>query len=506
MKRILLDTNIIIHRESGSTKRQDIGVLFNWLDKLHFVKCIHPLTIREIRGHRDKKIVESFNAKLLSYNELKTTAPDTPEIARIRSGDATANSETDTSILNELFSRRVDYLVTEDRGIHRKSKVLGIDSLVFTIDGFLEKVTAENPALVAYEVLAVEQQFFGNLNLRDSFFDSFMRDYPGFTEWFNRKADEQAYICQSNDGEMQAFLYLKQEYENEPYADIDPPLRPLKRLKIGTFKVTLNGHKLGERFLKIVFDNAVATNSSEIYVTIFDRDPDQQRLIALLEDWGFIRHGFKRGVMGDELVLVRDFRPLVNSEHPSLSYPYMGGNCRKFIVPIYPAYHTELLPDSILRTEDPGDFEGNRPNRNALRKVYISRSIERSMRPGEIIVFYRTAASGASAYYTSVATTLGIVDSVHLNIPDFETFKSLCRKRSVFSDNELQNHWDYRPNMRPFVVNFLHTHSFPKRPNLKTMLEAKIIGNAPRGFEEMSDANFLKLLTLSHANQSLVVY
>ena len=46
-------------------------------------------------------------------------------------------------------------------------------------------------------------------------------------------------------------------------------------------------------------------------------------------------------------------------------------SARKFIVPIYPTYHTELLPDSILNTETAEDFEDNKSNRNALSKVYI---------------------------------------------------------------------------------------------------------------------------------------
>ncbi len=60
---------------------------------------------------------------------------------------------------------------------------------------------------------------------------------------------------------------------------------PKKRLKIGTFKVVASGFRLGERFLKIVFDNAIANKVEEIYVTIFDKTSEQKRLIALLTDW-----------------------------------------------------------------------------------------------------------------------------------------------------------------------------------------------------------------------------
>ena len=49
--RVLLDTNIIIHREASTVVKEEIGVLFNWLDRLHHAKCVHPLTIAEIGKH-----------------------------------------------------------------------------------------------------------------------------------------------------------------------------------------------------------------------------------------------------------------------------------------------------------------------------------------------------------------------------------------------------------------------------------------------------------------------
>jgi len=501
--RVLLDTNVIVHREASTVVKQQIGTLFRWLDRLHYTKCVHPLSIDEIRKHKDTRVVATFEVKLSSYTLLRTQAADLPEVSRLRAADLTENSTNDTSLLNEVFAGRVDLLITEDRGIHAKARLLGIAARVFTIDDFLEKVTAEHPDLVDYRVLAVRKELFGNVALDDAFFDSFRRDYVDFDRWFNRKADETAYVSKTDSGDLIAFLYLKVEEALEPYMDIEPPFWPCRRLKIGTFKVAMNGYKLGERFLKIVFDNAVTQKAEEIYVTIFNRDTEQERLIGLLGDWGFRRHGLKRSSSGEELVLVRDFRPRADV-NPATTFPYMSRRQRKFIVAIYPAYHTELLPDSILRTEAPEDFEDNRANRNALRKVYISRSFRSDMAPGDIIVFYRTAAGGA-AYYTSVATTLGIVESVVKNIPSEADFIALCRKRSVFSDAKLAEHWNYRPNNRPFVVNFLFTHSLPKRPNLKLLKENHIIREAPRGFDEISDDAFWRLIEISNANKNLII-
>lgn len=503
MSRILLDTNILIHREARTVVRADIGSLFRWLDVLRLSKVIHPGSVQEIRKHADEATVRTLEIKLGSYTTLKTTAPDTAAVAAIRASDTSANDQLDTSLLAELAAGRVDALITEDRGIHRKAALLGLGAAVYTIDSFLEKVTAENPGLADYKVLAVRRELLGNINLADAFFDSFREDYPGFDAWFNRKADDSAYVCTSDSGAIVAFLYLKREGPDEDYSDISPVLEKKSRLKIGTLKVIANGFKLGERFLKIVFDNALRHRCDEIYVTIFQHRPEQLHLIQFLSEWGFAHHGEKVSAAGTELVMRRSFTPSVDASDPRRTFPFVSRRARKFIVPIYPEYHTELLPDSILNTESPAGFVENKPNRNAISKVYVSRSIERNLSPGDIVVFYRTA-SGGSAYYTSVATTLGVVQEVVLDIPDEAAFIRLCRKRSVFTDAQLSEQWRYRRE-RPFVVNFLFVLSFPKRPNRKAMMEGGIMGDAPRGFSELSDTQFSTLLSLADADPRIVV-
>lgn len=505
--RVLLDTNVVIHREASYVVKKEIGGLFYWLDQLNYEKCIHPKTIQEIRRHKDAKLVQTFEAKLDSYVTLKTLAVDTKEIKLIRANyDRTPNDEIDTDIIRELFANRVAFLITEDRKMHSKAEDLGISERIFTIDAFLEKVIAENPSLVDYSVLSVRKEHFGNIDLDDLFFDSFKSDYPDFAVWFNKKADKIAYICEGEDKEIVAFLYVKVESLNENYQDIEPVFKPKKRLKIGTFKVTANGFKLGERFLKIIFDNAMQYHVEEIYVTIFDDTEEKRRLIKLLMDWGFEHYGIKKSQSGIEQVYVRDFVPKVDTLNPMRSYPFLSKQTRKFIVPIYPEYHTELFPDSILRTESPDEFVENRPNRNAINKVYISRSLERGLKSGDVVVFYRTKYKGP-AYHTSVATTVGVIGDVFIDIESVDEFIKLCRKRSVFSDDELEKHWHHNPKNRPFIVNFLYVFSFTlgNRLNLKALKNEGIIDKAPRGFEEISDDSFQRLMEKSNADMRFII-
>jgi hypothetical protein len=182
----------------------------------------------------------------------------------------------------------------------------------------------------------------------------------------------------------------------------------------------------------------------------------------------------------------------------------MSNRADKYLVPIRPEYHTNLFPDSILKTESPEDFVENEPFRNAISKVYICRSLERDFKPGDIIIFYRTG-----GYYKAVISTLGIVENVVTSIRDGKHLISLCRKRSVFSDDELVRLWNEQPRNRPFIVNFLYAYSLSKRINLKRLIELGIIQDiqsAPRGFMKISDESFKKILTETETNEGIIVY
>ncbi len=506
----LLDTNIIIHREAGRVANQDIGILFKWLDKVKSQKCIHPVTIQEIEKNPNARTVETFKIKMDSYEQLLTTAQMTDEVIAVsKRFDQNKNDRNDTVLINEVFVGRVDLLISEDKKIHLKARALGISDQVFTINSFLEKVFAEFPDLVKYQVLGVQQKLFGELDLNDPFFDSLKEDYPGFDKWFHGKANDRAYVTINNEnGLILSFLYIKTEDKDEAYPDINPPFKPKKRLKVGTFKVISNGVRLGERFMKIIFDNALARKVDEIYVTIFEKREEQQRLIGLLEEWGFHKHGTK-GEDG-ELVYVRDFTPNVNTENPKLTFPYLSAEQNVFLIPIYPDYHTELLPDSYLKTESPQNFIEHEPHRNALSKVYICRSIERGIKKGDIIVFYRTKEKGKSAYYSSVITTIAICEEVVEDIQDEHDFISKCRKRSVFSNEELKEYWNWNPRYRPFIINFLYVWSFGlgNRINRERLLELGILSGAEneiRGLKQITQEQFKTILNETGTNESLIV-
>lgn len=209
----LLDTNIIIHRETPRIINQDIGILFKWLDKGKYTKCIHPITVEEICKNKNQQTVDTLKVKLESYYLLKTVAPLADEVVNISNKiDNGNNDENDTGLLNEVYSDRVDILVTEDKKIHKKAELLKIADQVFTIDSFLEKVVSENPELVNYNVLSVTKKLFGEIDIKDSFFDYFINKENGYAIKVKKTKMYKEALCIKKDFNIsppQSFMYLK---------------------------------------------------------------------------------------------------------------------------------------------------------------------------------------------------------------------------------------------------------------------------------------------------------
>lgn len=499
--RVLLDTNIIIYRENKKMTNYSVGHLFRWLDKLKYDKLIHPLTKKEIAAYQYADPAEAMTLKLDAYQELKTQAPMAKQVVAFASTiDKNENDRIDTALLNEVFQERVDLLITEDKRLRKKAEGLGIGNKVLSINAFLTIVTNENPDLIEYKALAVQKVTIGTLDICNEFFDSLRNAYSGFDAWISRKCDEDAYICRDDADNLLGFLYLKKENEDENYFDILPRFRPKKRLKIGTFKVDATGFRLGERFVKIILDNAIEQNVDEVYVTLFEDRPELEALAALLSRWGFEKYGKK--ISTGETVLIKQMRQYLPELSPRQNFPNLVYDVQKFILPILPQYHTSLLPDSILRNENENNFLEKTPYRYALQKVYISFAPERNIRPGDIVVFYRNGVQG-NAGHTGVLTSVAIVEEAITDFASKDEFMAQVQNRSVFTNDELEQFWR-KHGRNQIVLKFIFVKSFKKRPILSFLWEADIIAfsKGPRPFTRISDDQFNMILSEAQTDLS----
>lgn len=349
-------------------------------------------------------------------------------------------------------------------------------------------------------------QKFSEINFSDHFFDSLKHDYAhGFIDWWNKKVKTQdfAYVLYNeNSSFIDGFMYLKLENQID---DINPPLVDGLYLKIGTFKFNPAGTLRGERFIKKIFDSAIANNVLGIYVTVFDK---HDYLINLFKRYGFCKFGTKKSKNGIENVLLKKriyWRDLEKD------YPYISTKTNKYLLAIYPEYHTQLFPDSILKTES-NSIIHDVSHTNSIHKVYISKILMTgNFNKGDIVVIYRTAEQGKKAYYSAVATSICVIEEVRTvsSFSNKKEFIEYCSKYSVFTLNELnksyeQNH--YKTKFPCYVIKFTYNIALPHRIN-----RAKLIHDVGLDSEDrwsclkLSDNQFKKILKLGEINESLII-
>ncbi len=341
---------------------------------------------------------------------------------------------------------------------------------------------------------------FADVDLNDPFFDSLKADYGEFALWFAKKASNMAYLSRNDTGMVDGFLYLK--IEDEAHPDITPPLEAKHRLKVGTFKIDAHGTKLGDRFIKKLFDQAMNAHVDEVYVTIFEKHAG---LLKLLTRYGFRSWGAKTSANGTELVLTK----VMKWEGTGLleNYPLVKESTgNKYLLALYPQWHTRLLPDSKLINEGP-DVVTDISHANSIQKIYLAgRSGAQCLKHGDVLVIYRTTDDQGPAHYRSVATSVCVVNRVKMiyDYPDEQAFLTYCMPFSVFTEAELKRF--YKTKQYPVIINFTYNISFPKRVTRKALIEEVGIDPHPRWTcLQITTDQFKTILSKGHVDANFVV-
>lgn len=486
---VLLDTNIFVRRESNNNVSFEINKLFNWFDKKHIKKYLHKTVVDELKTHKDEKIKNTMLTKVSSYNMLPSFSVEKDEYFEyvVSQYSQDANSKIDNALLLEVYNDNVGILLTDDGAILKKAKDLYIRDKVITSAELLEYFEKAYPKNIEYKMLAVKLKRFDEVDINSSFFDSLREDYEGkkFDDWFKKKGNEKAYVFEDNENNLKGFLYLKIEDESENYSDIEPILSPKRRLKVGTFKIERTGFRLGERFLKIIFENAVKWEVDEVYVTLFESK--RQEVVALkgiMEQWGFVKYGYKKS--NGELVLVKDMKQYKDTENPKFNYPILKKDKNHYFLPIYAKYHTDLFPDNILKNEDMHLYEDKLAHRYAIEKIYLTGAYNIKAKAGDIVLIYRMS-DGWYKNYSSVVTGMAIVQEV-AKTKNVEECISICKDKSIFKEEDIRAVYSKYPT----VLKVLDYKPFTNKVALDELRNFGIVDrySGPRPFTFISKEQF----------------
>jgi|LAHS01.1.fsa_nt_gb ASC-1-like (ASCH) protein/predicted nucleic acid-binding protein len=495
---VLLDTNVVIQHESYVLSSDETDRLYYWFDKLKARKVLHPTTKDEIIKNTEEAMKNEMLNKLEAYYYL-TPSNSSSDFFRRTMGDYLINSSTtiDNGLLFEVYLNKVDFLVTNDKEMLSKAKSLFIKDRVFSAEEFVELAEKEFPTFINYPVLKIRYESFQNCDLNSPFFVSLRQDYnftnkKEFDNWFRKKAkdNECAYVYRDG-GEIKGFLYLKWENPgDESYDDISPTFSPKRRLKIGTFKNEIQGMRVGERFLKIIFDNAKKQEIDEIYVTLFQKKREEvDMLCSRLKEWGFVEWGQKKAT--GETVLVKSMKAYDSTKSIRFNFPLTSPKANYFFLPIEPDYHTDLFPDYVLTNENISLYSTEaRAHRYALGKVYVSgKKMETiTAKPGDIVVIYRIG-DRCPKKYTSVVTGTAVIEEI-VSPDSLEDYLKVCKNVTIFSTEELTKR--YVDNKSRTVIKLIQLDTFDKKVTANFLQDNGIveINKGPRPLQPMTPEQF----------------
>lgn len=485
--RILIDTNIVIYREDDRVLSANLQRLLALLSNLGVSLLVHPLSVKDIEQDSNKDRRQVILSKIKTYpflEEAPNPAKDDEYQQQLEVSNREANS-VDNHILYALYKDAVDFLITEDKGIHKKARRLGLGDRVFLIVDAINTLGQLTRKEWAIPPPALKEEFVYNLNPKDPIFDSLRDDYPEFDEWFKKisRQGRKCFIYRREDGTAGALLIFKIENEQ---INSNPPLGQKRRLKISAFKVTHVGYKLGELLIKLSIDTSIKNNLDEIYLTVFTEK--YERLVELITDFGFSKVAINsRG----ETVFVKRLVPdpeeakrIAPSDIAKIFYPsyFDGEGVRKFIIPIRQQYHSRLFTDYPERQLSLAEFAGEFITEgNTITKAYICHAKSKQMGAADVILFYLSG--------RQTLTSVGVVETVHRDIKDSNHIIRLVGKRTVYTTEEIEE-ISKEPTM---VILFRHHFHLKKAISLAQLRAMGALSSAPQSIVKISNRNYLSI-------------
>ena len=431
---LLLDTNILIPLEPTSTAdlAPDSGQAFelaNLAQQVGAKLFVHPEQNTDLTADKNSDRRTLRLSLFKKYPALQSPPPVNAEVATACGNPAVgSNGWVDAHLVSALWHNSVAFLVTQDKGIHRACRKLGIDARCLGLLAVVELLNAER-VIAPLAPPAVRAVLAHELNERDPIFDGLRSDYgPEFDAWLNKckQQHRQAWILSLPIHPNYSGVCIVNP-EDQSWSDARNPT-----LKNCTFKVAdeAAGLKLGELLLRTVFDFAHENGFWTLFVEIL---PKHASLVHTFGQFGFEQVGHKGE--SEEIVMRKrffaegdetaGFKPL---EFNRLFGPFsvMWSGVSGYVVPIEPRFHAALFPE--MEPQGPL-FPGTQSYGNTLRKAYVCRAQIRTIKPGDLLFFYR------SEDWQSL-TTAGVVEET-MATSRVDDMMKLVRSRAVYEREHL---------------------------------------------------------------------
>lgn len=475
---LLLDTNIIIPLEPASIRDIEPETpaavqLFQIAQEVGIKLFVHPCQSLDFERDGDESRRQLRAYLVQKYQEIPNPPPVPDRVMEAASHPKVeSNSWIDAHLIAALEGNAVDYLVSNDRGLGKICSKLGIEDRCLTLEAALDLLNSER-TVIPKSPPAVTPAKAHELDANDPLFTDLRRDYPPFDLWLEKCKRQQRQCWRV---QMPGFsTYAGVAIVNPEDKDWEGAKNPT--LKLCTFKVAdeVRGAKLGELLLRAVFDYAHCNDFQTIFVEVY---PKQGALIRLLHEFGF---ECVKENPSSELVLRKRMAPVSEEDLQTRPaefaqkfgpYSVRWDSVTSYIVPIEPRFFTLLFPEQ----EPQGSLlAGTDSFGNTLRKAYLCRAQIRSIRPGDLVFFYRSSDWQA-------LTTAGVVDAVKIS-DDADVMTEFLNKRTVYNRNDIEAQC-----RRGGTIGFTFRHApiFSRKIPLDELITNEILKAAPQSITKLS--------------------
>lgn len=483
LQNYLIDTNVFIGLEDDKQVNQEVASFLALANKHNIGVFVHEAAKDDIARDSDAARRAVSLSKLDKFQTLSKVRDLGEAGLAERYGDLTKpNDVVDATLLHALDTGAVDFLITEDRGLHSRARRHASHlsrRVLFIADAAALLISTYEPVAVPFRY--VEEVSAHQIPADDDIFDSLKEGYPGFENWWKKCVRDHRQCWAVYDNGLAGLIVRKDETQQES----DATLPGQKILKLCTFKVRpeKRGVKLGELLLKQALWFAQSNRYDVVYLTT---QPEQQSLIDLIEYYGF-EH--TTTLDADELVFEKPLSPDKVQMRPNEDtytvvrrhYPkfYVGPEIGGYIIPIRELYHDILFPE--LKDDPQGSLfsilgmePGPKSPGNTIRKVYLCRAQSNIKQPGSILFFYK----GRSNLPPSQSiTTIGILEDMLL-AESLTDLMRLAGGRSVYSEADLRA-WGASPEHPVKVINFLLAGYITPPVGIQALKADQVFGNHP---------------------------
>jgi hypothetical protein len=496
--RILIDTNILIHLEDNKVVDKAFYRFYNLAIRNNCEVLYHTDCLKDLANDNDEKRKQIIKSKLAKYTPMNNAAPLDEQFS-IDIGERKSNDRIDNVQLLQLQKGYVELFVTNDKGIHKKANLIGLEKQVLTsveAETLLdEKFTLKipfHPVLEHVSVRKLEEDF------KSVFFESLREDYGGdkFMEWIEScaKKDRKCYRLKIENSLAALLIYKIESIDDHNLMDVADKVLKLCTLKVGNDAL---GMKLGELFINLMFQLAIHQKISYVYVTTYDK---QHELIYLLEKFGFKKHSeFQNSVFINENIYLKSLikEEQANNDGTTL-HPFFRINKNKFIIPIKPDYYKTLFKDGNLR--EPGLFDNedyglSEIQGNTIIKAYVSKSPRTDLVPGDLLFFY------SSEKYKSIEPVGILIE--HKRVNDIEELWNLVKSKTVYEQVALKKLLE-ESNYLTVSIFRLAYYLIPIL-NFKDIKKMKSFSNKFQTITKMNEEDF-NLFIKNRIDESFIVH